>query len=100
MSICYAKLGNTAKAFENAQLALQLDETNIKALFRRGQAYLEMGDIDRARQDLEKVKEKLPNDPLVKKEIEKLDKKLNEYHMKEKKMYEKIFEKMSTMKDK
>jgi FK506-binding protein 4/5 len=96
LSTCFAKLGNATKALENAQQALAIDSTNTKALFRRGQAYLALGDIDRAREDLEKVKEKLPNDSSVKAEMEKLRKKTQEQQKKEKKLFSKMFEKMST----
>lgn len=96
LSTCYAKLGNATKALENAQKALAIDNTNTKALFRRGQAYLALGDIDRAQEDLQKVKEKLPNDSAVKAEMEKLRKKIQEHQKKEKKIFTKMFEKMST----
>ena len=86
LSACYIKIGKIRKALENAQKALDIDNTNIKALFRRGQAYLALGDIDRAREDLTKVHEKLPNDSAVKAEMEKLRKKTQEQQKKEKKL--------------
>jgi peptidyl-prolyl isomerase D len=51
---------------------LELDASNTKALFRRGSAYLLMGDADAAEADLKSAQEKDPEDSAIKKELAKV----------------------------
>ncbi|CAJ0643775.1 9415_t:CDS:10, partial [Entrophospora sp. SA101] len=56
-SIIYSNLA----AIEYTQKALKNDPDNIKALYRRAQAYIGDGNTDKAREDLNKLTEKDPN---------------------------------------
>ncbi|CAJ0837099.1 2448_t:CDS:2 [Entrophospora sp. SA101] len=60
-SIIYSNLA----AIEYTQKALKNDPDNIKALYRRAQAYIGDGNTDKAREDLNKLTEKDPNDLLL-----------------------------------
>ena len=72
----YLKLGDTERAIEDSNAALAIAEgcyapkTQRKALLRRAQAFFEMGRLDRARADLEKLG---PDDKAAAKFLHKLD---------------------------
>lgn len=44
---------------------LELESTNVKALYRRGQAYMELADLDLAEFDVKKALEIDPNNRFV-----------------------------------
>lgn len=50
---CYLKTEEWHHAIKYAGQVLSNDEDNVKALYRRGVAYTKIGEIDRAREDLE-----------------------------------------------
>lgn len=73
----HLKLGNTQKAVEDSDAALAIAEgcyapkTQRKALLRRAQAFFELGRLDAAREDLEKLG---PEDDAAKALLKRLDK--------------------------
>ncbi|RIB25269.1 hypothetical protein C2G38_514818 [Gigaspora rosea] len=83
MSACLIKKEKWSRAIECADKALKSDPDNTKALFRRAQAYISDGNTTRARQDLEKLTEKNPDDPLVKREWQRLKQKDKEQDQKQ-----------------
>eukprot|EP01080_Neovahlkampfia_damariscottae_P010893 gene10893-3597_t len=95
LSLCYLKLNNYQKSLDNVQKALHINPDNVKGIFRRGQSYLGLNDLDRAKVDLLKARETYPNDSQIKKEIERLNLKFKQSEQKEKNMMKKMFEKMS-----
>ena len=44
---------------------IEIDSKNVKALFRRGKAYLETGDLDKAEKYLTLASELDPNDKMI-----------------------------------
>jgi len=53
LALCYLRLGTDVKnAVVHCTSVLQIEPGNIKALYRRAQAYLALQDFDLARQDL------------------------------------------------
>jgi len=62
MSACHMKNENWKRAVDTADKALAKNETNYKAMFRKGKALGEMGFFDKAVKILEEVKEKNPTD--------------------------------------
>jgi len=70
---------------------LEIQEDNIKALFRRGQCHLGKKDYDLAMEDLNKAREFEPNDKGIMQEIAKTKKAKVAYAQKEKQMYSKMF---------
>jgi tetratricopeptide (TPR) repeat protein len=62
ISACFLKLKIYDEALASAQRALRFDANNIKALIRRAQAFMELGNFKRAKLDLDacrlKVKDK------------------------------------------
>ncbi|XP_061668746.1 rho GTPase-activating protein 18 isoform X2 [Syngnathoides biaculeatus] len=65
LSLVELREENPKKALKHANGALDLDATNIKALYRCAQAYVELHDYKRAHRCLVKVQAKKPFDPDV-----------------------------------
>jgi tetratricopeptide (TPR) repeat protein len=57
---------------------LKLDSTDLTALSARGEAYLRLEQLDKARKDLEQVRERRPDDPRVIQQMRLLDSKMLE----------------------
>lgn len=73
MSSCHVKLGNWNAAIDLCNLVLETDATNLKALYRRGSAYIELQEYEKAEQDLEKAKNLDPENSAVKNKINLLE---------------------------
>lgn len=91
-ALCSCKMGRFDKAIVDCNKAAEIDETNPKVFFRRGQAYHLSNDMEAARADLQKAKELEPNDKGIIKELEAVTKKIRLQREKEKKIYSKLFE--------
>lgn len=89
--MCHFKLGNYEKMLEFADRAIKVNPNNKKAVFRRGQAYLRLGNIDFAERDLDTAKEAFPADKSVTHEIGLLAKKLKAVEAKKRKIYANMF---------
>ncbi|KAL0064281.1 hypothetical protein AAF712_008725 [Marasmius tenuissimus] len=72
----YLKLGKNEDASRDCTTVLSLNPSNVKALFRRGQARLDMDKIAEAREDFEAAEKIEPNNQSVKDELEKIRQKL------------------------
>ena len=70
---------------------MEIQETNSKAIFRRGQAYLGMNEFDTALVDFRKVLEMEPKDKGVLNEIARAKKAKLDMVQKEKQIYSKMF---------
>ncbi|KAL1496800.1 hypothetical protein AB1Y20_014386 [Prymnesium parvum] len=81
-ALCYLRLAEKAyaherlskreKAIEECNKALRIDRTHMKALYRRGQAYMAIGDCVNARDDLLSAARKAPDAKEIRDEIAKL----------------------------
>jgi len=91
MAVVHLKQGKNDRALADLKLVLELDDSNLKALFRRGKLWLTIGDVDKARADLDKAKELDPNNKEIKQELLLLEKKEKEQAAKAKSMYSKMF---------
>ncbi|KAJ1441666.1 Tetratricopeptide-like helical domain superfamily [Sesbania bispinosa] len=70
---------------------LDLETTNVKALYRRAQAYMQLADLDLAELDIKKALEIDPDNRDVKLEYKTLKEKVKEYNKKEAKFYGNMF---------
>ena len=91
MAACYLATKNWEEAKTECENVLEVQETNSKAIFRRGQALLGMNDYDAALKDLQKVRELQPEDKGVLNEIARAKKMKLDMVQKEKKLYSKMF---------
>jgi len=55
LGLCYLKLGHNHHAINYCSQALEKDEDNEKALYRRGLAYMNVGELNRAQRDLSRA---------------------------------------------
>jgi len=82
------------KVIEDCELVLKADADNAKALFRRGKAYLNLGDLDRAQEDLNRASALAPTDSAVKTELALLARKMRAAEQKQKAIYAGMFARM------
>jgi len=90
-AMCFLKLNNPDSCRKKCNDALGLDEANVKALFRRGCANLQLGDADKAEADLKSAEAKAPEDAAIKKELLKVAAYRKQQAGKEKALAKKMF---------
>jgi len=87
---CYLKQGKLEQALDQVENALKVEPDYPKAIWRRGQIYLERGNLDWARRDLRIAAKAFPTEATIRKELALLDEK----EEKQKKKHEKEKKKM------
>lgn len=97
IALCELKLKNYFKAKNAATKALDIDPLNVKALFRRGQALLQLGEAQSAAEDFSQCLKLEPNNTAVKSQQALCGKILREQLQKEKKIYANMFDKFAKM---
>lgn len=75
--------------------ALELDSSNEKGLFRRGEAELAVNDYELARADFQKVLQLYPSNKAAKAQLIICQQKIREQHEREKKMYANMFQRLA-----
>ncbi|KAK9082705.1 hypothetical protein Scep_029176 [Stephania cephalantha] len=94
---CKLKLKDYKQTEKLCTKVLEIESTNVKALYRRAQAYIQLADLDLAEIDIKKALEIDPNNRDVKLEYKVLKEKVKEYNKKDAKFYGNIFSKMSKL---
>ncbi|KAK4747801.1 hypothetical protein SAY87_014387 [Trapa incisa] len=89
---CKLKLGDLKGALLDTDFAIREGNNNAKALFRQGQAYMALNDIDSAADSFSKALVLEPNDAGIKKELAGARKKVVARREQEKKAYSKMFQ--------
>uniref|UniRef100_A0A8B9UEU5 peptidylprolyl isomerase n=1 Tax=Anas zonorhyncha TaxID=75864 RepID=A0A8B9UEU5_9AVES len=95
LAMCHLKLKEYSQALENCNKALELDSSNEKGLFRRGEAHLAVNDFELARGDFQKVIQLYPSNKAAKVQLVTCQQKIREQHEKEKKMYANMFQRLA-----
>lgn len=88
---CKLKLKEYNDAERLCTKVLDLESTNVKALFRRAQAYMQLTDLDLAEFDIKKALEIDPDNREVKLEYRTLKEKIKEYNKKQAQFYGNMF---------
>eukprot|EP00258_Populus_trichocarpa_P011893 XP_002321107.3 peptidyl-prolyl cis-trans isomerase FKBP62 isoform X2 [Populus trichocarpa] len=94
---CKLKLKDYKEAEKLCSKVLELDGQNVKALYRRAQAYIQLVDLDLADIDIKRALEIDPDNRDVKLEYKILKDKVREYNKKEAQFYSNIFAKMNKL---
>ncbi|KAM7002552.1 peptidyl-prolyl cis-trans isomerase FKBP4 isoform 2-T2 [Tautogolabrus adspersus] len=95
LAMCFLKLQEPNQALESCDKALDLDASNEKALFRRGEALFGMKEFDRARDDFQQVVQLYPANKAAKSQVVFCQKRIKEQHEKDKRIYANMFEKFA-----
>ncbi|XP_021720139.1 peptidyl-prolyl cis-trans isomerase FKBP62-like [Chenopodium quinoa] len=90
---CKLKLKDYKQAEKLCTKVLDIDSMNVKALYRRAQAYIQLADLELAEFDVKKALEIDPDNREVKLEYKKLKEKMREYNKKDAQLYGKMFSK-------
>jgi len=85
------KQKNYAEAIGNCEKVIDIDSINIKAYYRRGQAWLALSEFDKAQADLEKAKSFDPSNKEIDTTLAQLKKKQRDQEAKDKKLYSSMF---------
>ncbi|KAJ7957281.1 Peptidylprolyl isomerase [Quillaja saponaria] len=94
---CKLKLKDYKQAEKLCTKVLELDSRNVKALYRRAQAYIQLVDLDLAELDIKKALEIDPDNRDVKLEYKVLKEKVKEYNKRDAQFYGSIFAKMNKL---
>ncbi|XWS35213.1 hypothetical protein CRYUN_Cryun21dG0106800 [Craigia yunnanensis] len=94
---CKLKLKDYKQPEKLCTKVLELDNRNVKALYRRAQAYIQLVDLDLAEVDIKKALEIDPDNRDVKLEYRVLKEKIREYNKKDAQFYGNIFAKMNKL---
>ncbi|KAL6506524.1 Peptidyl-prolyl cis-trans isomerase fkbp62 [Orobanche gracilis] len=94
---CKLKLKDYKQAEKLCTKVLELESTNVKALYRRAQARMNMADLDLAELDIKKALEIDPDNRDVKLEYKALKEKVKEFNKKDAKFYGNMFAKLNKM---
>uniref|UniRef100_J3MUL1 peptidylprolyl isomerase n=1 Tax=Oryza brachyantha TaxID=4533 RepID=J3MUL1_ORYBR len=92
---CKLKLKDYKQAEKLCTKVLELDSQNVKALYRRAQAYIQLADLELAEVDIKKALEIDPDNRDVKLTYKNLKEKVKEYNKKDAKFYSNMFAKMT-----
>ncbi|KAH7863352.1 hypothetical protein Vadar_016394 [Vaccinium darrowii] len=94
---CKLKLKEYKQAEKLCTKVLELESKNVKALYRRAQAYINLADLDLAEFDIKKALEIDPDNRDVKLEYKTLKEKMREFNKKEAKFYGNMFAKLNKL---
>lgn len=94
---CKLKLKDYKQAEKLCTKVLELESRNVKALYRRAQAYIQLTDLDLAEFDIKKALEIDPDNRDVKLEYKTLKEKVKEYNKKQAKFYGNMFAKLTKL---
>lgn len=95
LAMCYLKIQEPSPALDNCDKALELDSTNEKALFRRGEALFAMKEFERAKDDFQRVIQLYPSNKAAKSQVAMCQKRIKEQHEKDKRIYANMFQKFA-----
>lgn len=90
-ALCYQKLNDQDEVRHACNEALTMDGNNVKALYRRGQANLSLGEIEKALADFERVHQIEPENKAAQNQIAICKQKIKAYKDEEKKRYKNMF---------
>ncbi|XP_068571319.1 peptidyl-prolyl cis-trans isomerase D [Cebidichthys violaceus] len=88
---CHLKMQQWQDALDSCNEALELNQANTKALFRRAQAWQGLKENSKALVDLKKAQGIAPEDKAINNEMKRVQLKIQEEKEKEKKIYAKMF---------
>ncbi|XP_052851779.1 FK506-binding protein 59 [Drosophila gunungcola] len=95
IALCHQKSNDHFEAKQECNAVLALDESNVKALYRRGQCNLTINELEDALEDFQKVIQLEPGNKAAANQVIICKQKLKESKNKEKKLYANMFTKLA-----
>ncbi|KAK8737213.1 hypothetical protein OTU49_004388 [Cherax quadricarinatus] len=95
LAMAYLKLNENTLAQEHASKALEMDKKNVKAYFRRGQAYMNMGEAQLAKKDFEACLDLEQTNKAAKQQLHHCIARIKADKLKEKQIYGGMFDKFA-----
>ncbi|XP_027075538.1 peptidyl-prolyl cis-trans isomerase PASTICCINO1 isoform X1 [Coffea arabica] len=94
VAACFLKMGDCRKSIEECNKVLDANPIHVKALYRRGMAYMTAGDFEEARNDLNKMMSiDKSSEPTAKAALLKLKREEQEVHRRARNQYKGLFDK-------
>lgn len=94
-ALCHQKLNEQDEAKDACNEALKIDDKNVKALYRRGQSRLALGDFEKALEDFNSVQEIEPENKAALNQITICKQKIKHYNDQQKKVFANMFTKFA-----
>ncbi|XP_055612662.1 FK506-binding protein 59 isoform X2 [Uranotaenia lowii] len=94
-ALCHQKLDEHDESKDACNEALNIDSKSVKALYRRGQARLALGDIEKALLDFNAVRELEPENKAALNQVTICKQKIKEYNEQQKKVFANMFTKFA-----
>lgn len=94
-ALCHQKLNDHNEALHSCHLALNLDRKNVKALYRRGQSRLSLGDFEKALEDFNAVREIEPDNKAALNQATICQQQIKIYNEQQKKVFANMFTKFA-----
>ncbi|XP_062553119.1 FK506-binding protein 59 isoform X2 [Armigeres subalbatus] len=94
-ALCHQKLSDQDEAKDACNKALEIDHKNVKALYRRGQSRLSLGDFENALTDFNAVREIEPENKAALNQITICKQKIKDYNEQQKKVFANMFTKFA-----
>lgn len=92
IALTYFKQDRFQQAEQYASATLKLDSNNVKALFCRGRARMQLAELESAKEDLLQAAKLQPQNKDIRRELDELQKKMVKYGKQEKATYRAMFE--------
>lgn len=99
LAACFERKGDVAKIVHHCKKALEVEPGNVKALYRRGSALIEMDDYYNAESDLKYALELSPGNTEVKRKLNRLSSLKARQDAKEKRLYSNLFGRLSALEE-
>lgn len=94
-ALCHQKLNQQDETKDACNEALNIDSKNVKALYRRGQSKLSLGDLERALEDFDAVREIEPENKAALNQVTICKQKIKVYNEQQKKVFANMFTKFA-----
>eukprot|EP00743_Colponemidia_sp_Colp-15_P005239 GILK01005636.1.p1 GENE.GILK01005636.1~~GILK01005636.1.p1 ORF type:complete len:280 (-),score=54.27 GILK01005636.1:125-964(-) len=96
LALCFLKTGHEEAAIEHCNKVLEFQDSNVKALYRRGQARLKVGEIDDGKADLKRALQLEPSNAAVRQALIDAKEVTEKYREKQKELSKKMLQGLSS----
>ncbi|XP_044025932.1 peptidyl-prolyl cis-trans isomerase FKBP5 [Siniperca chuatsi] len=95
LALCFLRIKEFSQVVENCNKAIEIDESNEKALYRRGVARLLRNEFSLAMADFQQVLQVNPSNRAARAQISTCQRKIKEHHEQDKRTYANMFQKFA-----